>query len=78
MEDNIELRELELHTRYELKYLSNSLTDLRNFVKDKLDNEADKFDVLSKKVNWLMYIILLQLAGFDVEMLTTLLKAFPI
>ena len=78
VEDKMKLRELELATQYELKYLSDSFTDLKRFVKDKLDSETTKFDILSKKVNWLMYIILAQLAGVDIEMLRNLLKFIPL
>lgn len=77
VEDKMKLRELELATQYELKYLSDSFSDLRRFVKDKLDNESDRFEVLSKKVNWLMYIILAQLAGVDIEMLRSLMQFIP-
>lgn len=78
VEDKLKLRELELHTQYELKYLSDSFTDLKRFVKDKLDNETDRFDVLNKKVNWLMYIILAQLAGVDASMLAGMAKYIPV
>ena len=78
VEDTMRLRELELHTQYELKYLSGSFEDLKRFVKDNLQREADRFDVLNKKVSWLMYVILLQLAGVDMTMLMSVLKMFPI
>ena len=77
VDDKMKLRELELATQYELKYLSDSFTDLKRFVKDKLDNESDRFEVLNKKVNWLMYIILAQLAGVDIELLRSILKFIP-
>jgi len=77
VDDKMKLRELELATQYELKYLSDSFTDLRRYVKGKLDTESDRFEVLNKKVNWLMYVILAQLAGVDMDMLMSLVSKIP-
>lgn len=74
VEDKMKLRELELQTQYELKYLSNNFSDLRRYVETKLDTESDKFEMLNKKVNWLMYIILAQLAGINAESMLPALK----
>lgn len=78
VEDKMKLRELELQTQYELKYLSNNFSDLRKYVEAKLDTESDKFELLSKKVNWLMYIILAQLAGINGETMLPILKGMMV
>lgn len=75
VEDKMKLRELELQTQYELKYLSNNFTDLRRYVETKLDTESDKFEMLNKKVNWLMYIVLAQLAGVSGESIAPIVKS---
>jgi len=77
MEDQFKLRELELATQYELKFLSDSFKDLRTYVQTKLDTESDKFEALNKRVTLLTYFILVQLAGLDAEKLIAIVKGIP-
>lgn len=74
VEDQLKLRELEIQTQYELKYLSDNFKELRRFVEGRLDTESDKFKELNKRVSLLTYIILAQLAGFDAEALMAMFK----
>lgn len=74
LDDKMKLRELELVTQYELKYLSDSFSDLKSFVKDKLNSEHNRFDILNKKVNWLTIIILAQLGGINADLIIGLLS----
>lgn len=74
LEDKIKFKELELHTQYELKYLSDSLLDLKAFVRDNKKADAIKEERLDKKINWIAYIVLAQLAGADVPALVHLLS----
>lgn len=76
VEDKLRLRELEVQTQYELKYLSDGLRDLRGYVELKLNNESDKFEALNKKVNWVIYFILAQMAGLNAESVAPILKGF--
>ena len=76
VEDKIKLRELELSTQYQIKYLSDSFNDLRKYVERKLDTEADRFEKLNKKVNWLIILMLTVVAGVDPNMLLSLLTKF--
>lgn len=78
VQDKMKLRELELQTNYELKYLSNNFKDLKLYVETKLDNESIRFDLINKKVNWLMYIVLAQLAGINADNLVPVLKGMLI
>lgn len=77
VEDQIKLRELELATQYELKFLSDNFRELKRYVETKLDNESDRFETLNKKVTLLTYFIVVQLTGLDIERLITLLKNAP-
>lgn len=72
MDDKIKLRELELQTQYELKYLSDSLTDLKKYVKENKKNEDEKSIKLDKKINWIWWLVLAQMAGADVPKLISL------
>lgn len=74
IEDKIKLKELELQTQYELKYLSESLTDLKTFVKDNKESDAVKISTLEKKINWIAYLVLAQLAGADIPALVQLVS----
>lgn len=78
VEETIKLRELEIQTQYELKYLTTSFQDLRDYVKEALTLENDKFGALNKKVTILTYIILAQLAGLDMDRLISLFKVIPL
>lgn len=69
VEDKIKLKELELQTQYELKYLSDSLIDLKTFVQDNKKQDEAKQALFEKKVNWITYLVLAQLAGADVPAL---------
>ena len=78
LEDKIKLKELELHTQYELKYLSDSLLDLKAFVRDNKKADAVREEKLDKKVNWIAYLVLAQLAGADVPALIALMSKFMV
>ncbi|UCD07085.1 MAG: hypothetical protein JSW41_04615 [Candidatus Aenigmatarchaeota archaeon] len=73
-EDKVKLKEIELQTQYELKYLSQSFNDFKRYVTSRFDSETDKFNILNKKVNWLMLITFLMLAGADGEALLNVIK----
>lgn len=74
--DKIKIRELELQTQYELKYLSDSLVDLKAFVRENKEIENLRTQQLDKKVNWITMLVLAQLAGADVPALIHLLTKF--
>lgn len=71
--ENLRLRELEIQSQYEIKYLSEAFQDLRSYVKDSLQREANRFNALDKKVTIIIFAIIAQMAGLD---LTMLIKAF--
>lgn len=77
VEDKMKLRELELQTQYELKYLSDNFKELRRYVETQSKSESDKFEELKKRVSLLTYIILAQLAGLDAQSLIAMLKSIP-
>ena len=72
------LRELEIYTKYELKYLSDAFKDLKTYVEESLKRESDKFDTLSRKVNWLTVVILAQMAGINIDLLMKVFKVVPL
>lgn len=74
IEDKIKLRELELQAQYELKYLSDNLADLKTFVKENKETDAAKISILEKKINWIAYLVLAQLAGADIPALAKLVS----
>ena len=78
VEDKMKLRELELSTQYQIKYLSDSFADLRSYVERKLDTELERFDKLNKKVNWLVILMLAVLSGVKPDMLLALLSKFAL
>jgi hypothetical protein len=78
IKDSMQLRELELYTQYELKHLDGSLEDLKRFVRSNLNRESSRFDTLNRKVSYLMFAVLLQLAGVDMSALATLASVFPL
>lgn len=77
VEDKMRLRELELQTQYELKYLSNDLRDLRRCVESQNGMEGLKFEALNKRVVILTYLVVAQLAGIDAQGLVSIFKALP-
>lgn len=76
VEDKMRLRELELETQYELKYLSDKVKDLTTYVESRLENETERFKDLNKRVTLITYLILAQLAGIDAPQLVEMLKKF--
>lgn len=75
---SMRLRELEIYTKYELKYLSDAFKDLKTYVEESLRRESDKFDNLSRKVNWLTVVILAQMAGINIDLLMKVFKVVPL
>lgn len=73
LEDKMKLRELELSTQYQIRYLSDSFADLRAYVERKLDTETERFEKLNKKVTWLVFLMLAVLAGVEPQMIVSLL-----
>ena len=71
--ENLRLRELEIQSQYEIKYLSEAFQDLRSYVKDSLQREHNRFNGLDKKVTIIIFAIIAQMAGLD---LSLLIKAF--
>lgn len=76
VEDKLKLRELEISTQYQIKYLSDSFADLRAYVERKLDTETERFDRLNKKVNWLVFLMLAVISGVEPQALVSLLSKF--
>lgn len=74
VDDKVKLKEIELQTEFEMKYLSESFSDLKEYVKERLDAEDEKFSVLNKKVNWLILVAGLVLAGGDLERILSVLR----
>lgn len=72
--DKLRLRELEIQTQYEIKYLSAAFTDLKTYVQDSLQKESDRFESVNKKLNILGIAILAQVAGIDLVMLFEVFK----
>lgn len=78
VEDKMRLRELELQTQYELKYLANDLRDLRRCVESQNGHEAAKFEALNKRVSLITYLVLAQMAGIDIEALMSIFQKLPL
>jgi len=74
VEDKMRLRELELQTQYEVKYLSDSFEDLKKLVVEGREKDHNNFEQINKKVTWLWLLFIAQWAGADVPMLLTLIK----
>ena len=75
VEDKMRLRELELETQYELKYLSDKVKDLTTYVEGRLESETERFLDLNKRVTLITYLILAQLAGINAPQLLSMAKA---
>lgn len=74
VEDKMRLRELELETQYELKYLSDKVKDLTTYVESRLETETVRFQDLNKRVTLITYLILAQLAGINAPQLLSMAK----
>ena len=75
VEDKMRLRELELETQYELKYLSDKVKDLTTYVESRLESETERFLDLNKRVTLITYLILAQLAGINAPQLLSMAKS---
>ncbi len=64
VQEKFKLRELELQTQFELKFLTKNFVDLR-----------DNFETLTNKVNWMIALIVVQFAGGDISTLVAAAKA---
>lgn len=73
-DNNLRLRELELQTQYELKYLSDSFKDLKSYVEGTFKRESEKFETLNKKVTFLTWAIVAQMAGIDLSNIISMFK----
>lgn len=74
VEDKLRLRELELETQYELKFLTTKVNDLTTYVEGRLETETERFRDLNKRVTVITYLILAQLAGLDAPALIEIFK----
>lgn len=73
--DNMRLRELEIETQYELKYLSDKVKDLTTYVEGRLESETVRFQDLNKRVTLITYLVAAQLAGVNGPQLLSMAKS---
>lgn len=71
-EEKLKIRELELQTQYELKYLTDSLIDLKSYVSNYIEQEQLKAVKLDKKITMISLLVIAQISGADIPALLTL------
>lgn len=78
VEDKVRLRELELQTQYEVKYLSDSFADLKKLVVEGRETDHSNFEQINRKVTWLWLLFVAQWAGADVQMLLAAVRTIGV